>query len=55
MAVDPQNERILFAGASNLYRSTNGGTSWTQVGGYGTNVHADMQAVVFDPANHNHV
>jgi hypothetical protein len=55
MAVDPQNESILFAGASNLYRSTNGGSSWTQVGGYGTNVHPDMQAVVFDPADHNHV
>jgi photosystem II stability/assembly factor-like uncharacterized protein len=55
MAVDPQNENILLAGASNLYRSTNGGNSWTQVGGYGTNVHPDMQSVVFDPNNHNHV
>lgn len=55
IAVDPQNENVLFAGASNLYRSTNGGTSWTQVGGYGTSVHPDMQDVVFDPADHNHV
>ena len=55
IAVDPQNEAILFAGASNLYRSTNGGASWTQVGGYGTNVHPDMQDIVFDPADHNHM
>ncbi len=55
IAVDPQYENRLLAGASNLYRSTNGGSSWTQVGGYGTNVHADMQSVVFDPGNHNHV
>jgi photosystem II stability/assembly factor-like uncharacterized protein len=55
IAVDPQNEDVLFAGASNLYRSTNGGApgSWSQVGGYGTNVHADMQGIVFDPADRN--
>jgi photosystem II stability/assembly factor-like uncharacterized protein len=55
IAVDPDDQDILFAGASNLYRSTDGGASWSQVGGYGTNVHADMQSVVFDPADHNRV
>lgn len=55
IAVDPENESVLFAGASNLYRSTNGGSSWTQIGGYGTNVHPDMQKLVFDPADHNRV
>jgi photosystem II stability/assembly factor-like uncharacterized protein len=55
IAVDPADESILLAGASNLYRSTNGGSSWTQVGGYGTSVHPDMQSVVFDPNDHNHV
>lgn len=53
IAVDPTNEDVLFAGGSNLYRSTDGGSTWTQVGGYGTNVHADQQGVVFDPNNHN--
>lgn len=55
MAVDPDDEDILFAGASNLYRSPDGGNSWVQVGGYGTNVHPDMQSVVFDPTDHDHM
>ncbi|MDX1450325.1 MAG: hypothetical protein R3246_14845, partial [Acidimicrobiia bacterium] len=55
IAVDRTDESILFAGGSNLYRSTDGGASWTKVGGYGTNVHPDMQAVAFDPTDHDHL
>ena len=55
IAVDPDDEDVLFAGASDLYRSTDGGASWTKVGGYLMNVHPDMQSIVFDPADHNHV
>jgi photosystem II stability/assembly factor-like uncharacterized protein len=55
IAVDPEDEDVLLGGHANLYRSTNGGSSWTQVGGYGTNVHPDQQAVVFDLTDHDHV
>jgi photosystem II stability/assembly factor-like uncharacterized protein len=55
IAVDPTDEAVLIGGHNNLYRSTDGGATWTQVAGYGTNVHADQQAVVFDPNNHDHM
>jgi photosystem II stability/assembly factor-like uncharacterized protein len=56
IAVDPQDEDVLFGGHASIYRSTNGGTSWTQVGGYGMPpVHPDQQSLVFDPTNHDHV
>jgi photosystem II stability/assembly factor-like uncharacterized protein len=56
IAVDPQNEDILFGGHASIYRSTDGGTSWTKVGGYGAPpVHPDQQAIVFDPNDHNHI
>jgi photosystem II stability/assembly factor-like uncharacterized protein len=56
IAVDPQNENVLFAGHASIFRSANGGASWTQVGGYGMPpVHPDQQALVFDPTDHNHV
>jgi photosystem II stability/assembly factor-like uncharacterized protein len=56
IAVDPQNENVLFAGHASIFRSTNGGVTWTQVGGYGMPpVHPDQQALVFDPADHNHI
>lgn len=49
IAVDPSNERRLYAGAAErLQRSDDGGGSWTSILG---NVHSDQQDIVFDPAN----
>jgi len=55
MAVHPENEHLLFAGGTNLHRSDDGGASWAQVGGYGTEVHEDQQFIVFDPAGGNRI
>ncbi|HEX8905631.1 MAG TPA: hypothetical protein VF771_12345, partial [Longimicrobiaceae bacterium] len=52
IAVDPTNESVLLAGAVSLYRSTDGGATWSYSG---AGVHSDNQGIVFDPANHNHV
>ncbi|HEV8614639.1 MAG TPA: hypothetical protein VGU22_04025 [Methylomirabilota bacterium] len=59
IAVDPTNEAIVFGGDFNLYRSTNGGVTWTNVSTSGAarknRIHEDVHALVFDPANHNTV
>jgi photosystem II stability/assembly factor-like uncharacterized protein len=61
IAVDPGNSQVLLASAlfqcsigSGLYRSTNGGTSWTEV--LGTPQAPDLiTGLVFDPTNGNNV
>ena len=52
MAVDPNNQDILFVGGIDLFKSTDGAGSWTQVshwyGGFGfQNVHADQHYVLY--------
>ncbi len=52
IAVDPNDENSAIAGAIDLFKTTNGGNSWTQIshwyGGYGfTFVHADQHAIVY--------
>ncbi len=56
MAVDPNNENRLFIGGIDLFRSTNGGSAWSQVahwyGGFGYQyVHADQHIVLFEPGS----
>lgn len=45
MEVSPVNENILFAGTCSLFRSYNGGTTLTAIGGYAGSfsIHPDMQ------------
>ncbi|HJS64371.1 MAG TPA: hypothetical protein VJ767_05885 [Nitrososphaeraceae archaeon] len=50
VAVDPNNEDIIFAGGIGLERSNDGGNSFSNAGG-GT--HADKHIIVFDPADSN--
>jgi photosystem II stability/assembly factor-like uncharacterized protein len=56
--VDPSNASIVYAGGIDFWKSTNGGSSWTQktnwypVSGYEF-VHADHHAIAFDPSNSN--
>ena len=52
LRVDPTNEDILYVGGIDLFKSINGGTSWTQLshwyGGFGfQNVHADQHGLAF--------
>jgi photosystem II stability/assembly factor-like uncharacterized protein len=56
LAVHPSSENTVYAGGVNLFRSTNGGTSWTRISdGYAPfadpYVHVDHHAIVFDPTN----
>jgi photosystem II stability/assembly factor-like uncharacterized protein len=56
LAVDPNNANNVFVGGVDLFKSTNGGTSWSQIahwyGGFGFQyVHADQHIVMFEPGN----
>jgi PKD repeat protein len=56
IGVDPSNANTLIVGGIDLFKSTNGGTSWTQLthwyGGFSfQNVHADQHAVVYRNSN----
>ncbi len=56
IAVDPNNENNVFIGGIDLFKSTNGGTSWTQISEWANcnpqpNVHADQHAIVFAPGS----
>jgi hypothetical protein len=49
VAVDPNNQDVIFAGGVGVERSGNGGASFTGIGG----THSDHHALVFSPANSN--
>ena len=56
IAVDPDDENVILAGHNPLYRTANGGQTWDLLGGdKRSGVHVDIQAIVFDHTNHNHV
>lgn len=56
--IDPSNSDIFYAGGIDFWKSTNGGSNWTQktnwyqLTGY-QYVHADHHAIAFDPQNAN--
>lgn len=56
LAVDPSNRNTIYAGSVDLFKSSNGGTTWNQLthwyGGFGyPYVHADHHAIVFKPGS----
>jgi len=61
IAADPQNDNTLYIGGIDLYKSTNGGGSWTQISKWSNNnnmanlpvstVHADQHTIIFNPFN----
>ena len=56
LEVDPNNDQTVYTGGIDLFKSTNGGTSWSQFshwyGGFGyQNVHADQHAMAFAPGS----
>jgi PKD repeat protein len=59
--VDPSNANTIYVGGVDLFKSTNGGSSWTQLSYWyldPSNVnyaHADQHAIVFRPSNPNFV
>ncbi|HRQ54534.1 MAG TPA: hypothetical protein PL018_09785, partial [Ignavibacteriaceae bacterium] len=58
LSVDPDNASIVFAGGIDNFKSTNGGSSWTQKTNWYTGtsyqyVHADQHAMAWAPSNSN--
>jgi len=56
IGVDPNDANALFVGGVDIFKSTNGGSSWSQIthwyGGFGfQNVHADQHIVLYEPGN----
>jgi hypothetical protein len=55
--VDPNNENTVIIGGIDLFRSTNGGTTWNQITQWARNcsslpvVHADQHSVLFFPSS----
>ncbi len=60
---NPSNDDIVYVGGIDLFRSTNGADSWTQISKWSNNnnlaglgvslVHADQHAMTFRPGNNN--
>ena len=60
-AVDPSNPNSVIVGGINLHRSTNGGTSWSQISKWSNNpnmgtqpyslVHADQHNILYKPGS----
>lgn len=59
LEVDPNNPNIIYAGAVDLFRTTNGGTSWANItdsySGTFEEQHPDMHALWIDPINPGHI
>lgn len=58
IAVDPNNSSVCYVGGVDLFKTANGGTSWTQVahwtGSYGfPYVHADQHIALYSPGSSN--
>lgn len=56
LVVDPNNTNVVAVGGVDLFKTTNGGSSWMQLshwyGGYGyQEVHADQHYAYFEPGN----
>ena len=56
LEVDPNNDQTVYTGGIDLFKSTNGGTTWSQFshwyGGFGfQNVHADQHGMAFAPGS----
>jgi hypothetical protein len=54
--VDPNNENTVYVGGIDLFKTTNGGNSWTQLShwyeGFGFQyVHADQHEIIIQPSN----
>ena len=52
LEVDPSNDQVVYVGGIDLFKSTNGGASWSQLshwyGGFGLpDVHSDQHAIAF--------
>ncbi|MBL0328787.1 MAG: PKD domain-containing protein [Bacteroidetes bacterium] len=49
MTADPSNPNNLFVVSHVVWRSTNGGVSWTQLTDWWANLHTDMHGIAYHP------
>jgi photosystem II stability/assembly factor-like uncharacterized protein len=57
VAVDPTVPNTIYLGGLDVYRSVNGGVTWTDLGGYmdlGL-IHVDQHAFAFSPTSHSKI
>lgn len=50
---DPGDDQTIYVGGIDLYKSSDGGGSWTTISNWTTNVHSDQHAMTFKPGNSN--
>ncbi len=51
IAVNPSNEDTVYAGGINVFKSTNGGTTWNRISdGYAGGIHVDQHVITFNPS-----
>jgi photosystem II stability/assembly factor-like uncharacterized protein len=55
VAVDPVNSNVIYLGGQDLWRTTDGGSTWADLGGYAGYIHADQHAFAFSPTSHDTV
>jgi PA domain/Secretion system C-terminal sorting domain len=59
MSVDPLNDQTIYIGGIDLFKSTDGGSSWTQIsetnGSCGSQVHSDQHVIAFGNNNSSKV
>jgi photosystem II stability/assembly factor-like uncharacterized protein len=63
LEVDPDDDNIVYAGGIDLFKSYDGGNSWSQISKWSNNndlfslrvslVHADQHTLAFSPLDHN--
>jgi hypothetical protein len=63
LAVDPNNPNVAIVGGIDLFKTVNGGNTWTQIGKWSnnnklsllkcSNVHADQHVVTYKPGSSN--
>lgn len=53
LIVDPTNANTIYIGAINLWKSTNGGTTFNLLSHWAFGVHADKHHFLFSPFNNN--
>jgi photosystem II stability/assembly factor-like uncharacterized protein len=53
IAIDPSNTNIVYVGVSGVWKSINGGASWTDVSNNNGMIVKSVRAVAIDPSNPN--
>ncbi|WP_196892859.1 T9SS type A sorting domain-containing protein [Aureivirga marina] len=53
LACNPKNKNELYAGGINVWKSIDGGVTWSMMGYWVTEIHADQHAFEFSPHNND--